>query len=108
MNSSDYSKREGRRYDADYKRNALALIKSGRTMIAVSRELGVCKSTLKYWRRQEARGGLTESKAMAAETAEQRELRRLRMEVADLQLQRKILKKALSIVQTWSQHDAKS
>jgi transposase-like protein len=52
MNGRDYSKRQARRYDADYKRHALALISNGKTMIAVSRELGVCKSTLKYWQRQ--------------------------------------------------------
>ncbi len=62
-------------------------------MIAVSRELGVCKSTLKYWQRQAARGGLSESQAMA---------------VADLELQREILKKALSMVQSWPQHNAGS
>jgi transposase-like protein len=101
MNGSDYSKRQARRYDADYKRNALALINSGKTMIAVSRELGVCKGTLKYWQRQAARGGLSEFQA----TAEQRELR---MAVADLELQREILKKALSIVQSWPQHNTRN
>jgi transposase-like protein len=88
-----------RRYDAEFKRSAVALVQSGRTLREVCRDLGCSKWSLGRWVAQSKNGGaLCESKTLAAETADQRENRRLRQENDYLRRQRDILKKALAIV----------
>ena len=91
--------RNGRRYDREFKENAVALVRGGRSIIAVARDLNVAGCTLGHWVREAKRGAvLTEPMTVAAETPEQRELRRLRQEVAHLREQREILKKACGIL----------
>jgi len=88
-----------RRYDAEFKQNAVALVQSGRGINEVARDLGCSTWSLGRWVAAKQNGGtLTEPKTLAAETPEQRENRRLRDEVAYLRRQRDILKKALAIV----------
>ena len=90
MNNS----RTGRRYDREFKNSAVALVRSGRTISEVARDLGVSKWSLGRWVEQ-AKGGqtLSEPKTLAIESPEQRELRRLRQENDYLRQQRDILKK---------------
>ena len=89
----------GRRYDAEFKENAVALVNSGRTVSGVARDLGCSIWVLRRWVELQHHGRrLTEPKTLAAETPEQRENRRLRQELDYLRRQRDILKKALSIV----------
>lgn len=91
----------GRRFDAEFKENAVALVLSGRLLTEVARDLGCSTWSLGHWvRRQRAAQGQTQPQRLAAETAEQREIRRLRQENDYLRRQRDILKKALSIVST--------
>ena len=91
--------RSGRRYDREFKDNAVALVRSGRTITEVARGLGVSKWSLGLWSRQASRGqSLSEPKTLAQESAEQRELRRLRQELEYVSRQREILKKALGIL----------
>ncbi len=88
-----------RRYDREFKENAVALIQSGRSITEVSRDLGVSDWSLRQWLK--AIGGaqaLNESKRLSSETPEQREIRRLRQENDYLRRQRDILKKACSIL----------
>jgi transposase len=89
----------GRRYDREFKENAVALVRGGRRISEVARDLGVSTWALSRWA-QAAHGGRAQSepKTLAAETDEQRELRRLRQEVDYLRQQRDILKKALGIL----------
>jgi transposase len=89
----------GRRYDGEFKESAVALVRSGKTLTEVARDLGVSTWALSRWV-QAANGGQAQSepKTLAAETDEQRELRRLRQENAYLRQQRDILKKALGIL----------
>jgi transposase len=89
----------GRRYDSEFKASAVALVRSGKTLAEVARDLGVSTWALSRWV-QAANGGQAQSepKTLAAETDEQRELRRLRQENAYLRQQRDILKKALGIL----------
>ena len=95
MNSS----RSGRRYDRQFKHNAVALVRSGRTITEVARDLGVSKWSLGLWSRQAGSGqSLHEPQTLAQESAEQRELRRLRQELEYVGRQRDILKKALGIL----------
>ena len=93
----DQSKR-GRRYDKQFKADAVGLVKSGRTAVEVARDLGVSTWSLRYWIKQAHQGALSESKKLANETPEQRELRRMQQEIDYLRRQRDILKKALAIV----------
>ncbi|MDQ3621006.1 MAG: transposase [Verrucomicrobiota bacterium] len=95
MNSS----RSGRRYDREFKNNAVALVRSGRTITEVARDLGVTKWSLGRWVEQARTGQtLSEPRTLAVETSEQRELRRLRQELEYVSRQRDILKKALGIL----------
>src|SRR5437899_3320696 len=91
--------RSGRRYDREFKENAVALVRSGRTLVQVARDLGVSTWSLRRWVEQLANGRqLNEPRTLAVETPEQRELRRLRQECDYLRCQRDILKKALGIL----------
>ena len=98
MTAMNSSSRTGRRYDREFKNNAVALVRGGRTISEVARDLGVSKWSLGRWVEQ-AKGGqtLSEPKTLAVESPEQRELRRLRQENDYLRQQRDILKKALGI-----------
>jgi transposase len=95
MNTS----KSGRRYDREFKENAVALVQGGRTAVEVARDLGVTSWSLNRWV-QQARQGVapTEPKTLTAESADQRELRRLRQQLAYVERQRDILKKALGIL----------
>ena len=89
----------GRRYDREFKDNAVGLVRGGRSISQVSRDLGVSQWSVGRWV-QAANGGQAqrEPKTLAAESEEQREMRRLRQEVDYLREQRDILKKALGIL----------
>jgi len=93
----DESKR-GRRYDKQFKADAVELVKSGRPVVEVARDIGVSTWSLRYWLKRAEQGDLSESRKLAGETPEQRELRRLKQENDYLRRQRDILKKALAIV----------
>ena len=91
--------KRGRRYDADFKENAVALVKSGRTIVEVARDLGVTTWSLRHWVARKNKGeDFHQPRTLAAETPEQREIRRLRDQISYLNRQRDILKKALAIV----------
>lgn len=76
-----------RKYDEEFKRNAVQLIESGKTVRAVSQSLGVSEGLLQRWKRNE----IAERPALEAENAE------LRARLRKLEQERDILKKALSI-----------
>ena len=99
MTAMNNPSRTGRRYDREFKNNAVALVQSGRTVTEVARDLGVSKWSLGRWVEQAKAGQtLREPKTLAAETADQRELRRLRQALEYVSRQRDILKKALGIL----------
>ncbi len=95
---SEQNPKSRRRYDRQFKEDAVALVRGGRTQSQVARDLGIGAWVLCRWI-QKARAGLTQSapKTLEAETPERRELRRLRLENEHLLEQRDILKKALGI-----------
>ena len=76
------SNRSGRPYDREFKNNAVALVRGGRTITEVARDLGVSKWSLGHSVRRAAELGL--------ERPEQRELRRLRQELEYVSRQRDI------------------
>jgi len=95
-----------RRYDAEFKHNAVALVQSGRSISEVCRDLGCSNWSLGRWVDAAKNGALTEPKTLAAETPDQRENRRLKQENDSLRRQRDILKKALAIVSDGSLNSA--
>ena len=71
-----------RRYDAEFKRNAVALVQSGRSLGEVCRDLGCPSWSLGRWVAiEKCAGALAEPKTLTAETPDQRENRRLKQEV---------------------------
>lgn len=88
-----------RTYTQEYRDEVVdLLLSSARPLKQVARELGMNPYTLRQWRDQRvARSGEATPATTGAESPEQ-ELRRLRREVAYLQRQRDILKKAMSIL----------
>jgi len=83
-------------YDEVFKRDAVALLESGRPLKKLAAELGVCAVSLRGWRDRYAKT-LTKAAPQSLEAA-QMEVRQLRQEVADLRRQREILKKTLGIL----------
>jgi len=89
-------KRTRRRYDEEFRRNAVALVESsGRPLSEIAAELGVSHWNLRDW----TKGGAHKKAAPAATPQElQRELTRLRRENQSLQARCNVLKKALGIL----------
>jgi transposase len=85
-----------RRYDEEFKRDAVELLESGqRTAVQLSRELGVSDCSLGKWKRQFGRQGQVSGGGLGAEQSRIAELER---ELAAVCRQRNILKKALAIL----------
>jgi transposase len=79
-------------YTAQFKEQAVGMVKSGKSVGEVARALGIVEQTLRNWVKLAAKGKL---QAGAKEiTPEQMELSRLRAENARLKLENEILKKA--------------
>ncbi|MGD9896394.1 MAG: transposase [Candidatus Methylacidiphilaceae bacterium] len=91
--------RFARRYDREFKENAVALVQGGRTISEVACDLGVSQWSPSEWIADIRRGrAWMDSKILTAESPEERELRRLRQENDYLRRQRDILRKALGIL----------
>ena len=93
MAKTTRSRRPRRRFDDDFKAQAVRLVlDDGKTVGAVARDLDLTETALRGWvkraqaDRSNGRTGLT--------TAEREELARLRKEVRELRTEREILKKA--------------
>jgi transposase len=91
-----------KRYDREFKRDAVELLlRSGKPLKPLAKELGVSDTSLRLWRdthlgKLEGGSHGTSGELTAHEMAE--EIGRLRKEVDTLRRQREILKKALSIL----------
>jgi transposase len=79
-------------YTAQFKEQAVAMVKSGKSVPEVARALGLVEQTLRNWVKLAGQGKLRE--ATKEITPEQMELSRLRAENARLRLENEILKKA--------------
>ena len=85
-----------RKFDEDFKQGAVRIVReTGRPIARVARELGINEGTLGNWvnldrrRREAGNGGLGESERV--------ELVRLRREVAELRMQRDVLKRSVAL-----------
>ena len=87
-----------RTYTAEFKRDALALAERGdRSVAQIERDLGLSAGCLRHWR-ADARRAAAAGTTTAALDDQNRELQRLRRDVARLREEREILKKAVAIV----------
>jgi transposase len=82
-------------YTKEFKEEAVKLVtEAGLSIPEVGRRLSVGKSTIEYWVRQTRKGTLSNNGKQRPVTGEQMEVARLRREVAELKMEREILKKA--------------
>ena len=79
-------------YTAQFKEQAVAMVKGGKTVAEAARALGLVEQTLRNWVKLAAKGKLHEG--VKDITPEQMELSRLRAENSRLKLEVEILKKA--------------
>ncbi|MEW2489106.1 transposase [Streptomyces sp. NPDC048411] len=83
-----------KRYTEEFKRDAIALVdSSGKTVTAVTRELGISSESLRGWYRN-AKADRGEGAPGELTSAEREELKRLRKENREQQQTIEILKKA--------------
>ena len=88
--------RHRRQFTPEFKRDAVELVRSsGRPIGQVARELGCGETSLGGWiAKDRAARALANPKQFAADTAESDEIRRLRRKVAELEVEREILKRS--------------
>ncbi len=94
------SVQQRRRYDSDFKRNAVELSeKPDRTVADVAENLGIGKDILYRWRReQRAKEGLAfPGNGKEGLTSQQQKIRDLEKRLKDTEMERDILKKAVGI-----------
>jgi transposase len=90
MKGENTSKKR-RRYDAEFKKNILKMMADGRSVSSLSQSFGVSEGLLYRWK--------SDSKKAKAEDArgDKDEVKELRKRLKEVELERDILKKALSI-----------
>jgi len=87
-----------RNYTEEFKRNAIGLVRStGRSAAAVSRDLGLTKTVLSRWLREEAEETSGKKAFTGQGIPRDEELDRLRRENLELREANEILKKAVAI-----------
>ncbi len=88
-----------RKYDAEFKRNAVMLVESGRSVSDVADSLGIAANMLHRWRLQMRKQGQIafSGHGNQALTDDQRRIKDLERQLKDAEMERDILKKALAI-----------
>jgi len=91
MKKRNYPKQR-RQYDAEFKKNALQLIADGRSVSSVAKSLGIKEGVLYNWKSKAKKAASTEG------TSEDKaEIQSLKKKLAEVEMERDILKKALGI-----------
>lgn len=85
------SKQTRRKYDEDFKKEALRMMSSGRSAAEVARSLGIGENLLYKWRADQ------KSAYSPEETDRDAEIESLRKALRQVEMERDILKKALVI-----------
>ncbi len=94
------SVQQRRKYDPDFKRNAVQLTEEpGRTVSGVAENLGISKDLLYRWRRAQRKNGTFAFPGNGRETltSEQERIRELEKRLKNAEMERDILKKAMAI-----------
>ena len=89
-----------RKYDSDFKRNAVQLTEeAGRTVADVAENLGIGKDLLYRWRREHStRQGLAfPGNGRESLPLQEQKIRELEKKLKDTEMERDILKKAMAI-----------
>src|ERR1700688_4862652 len=84
------------RYTLEFKQEAVRLVESGQSIAATSRTLGLVEQTLFNWVKAHREGTLQVADSRSKVTAEQREISRLRADLARVTMERDILGKAMA------------
>jgi transposase len=82
-------------YPDQFRREALELVRHGRSITDVAESLGITAQSLRNWRRQDDRDRGERDDGLAS--AEREELRELRRRVKRLEQERDILKRATAL-----------
>jgi transposase len=92
-------KRERRHYDKEFKLMAVELCYAGKPTKEVAGELGIAIDLVRRWKREyeQYNEGSFSGKGNANLTSEQKEIVHLKKELKNAQIERDILKKAVSI-----------
>jgi transposase len=77
-----------RKYDEEFKRQAVAMVRNGQPVRSVAQALGISENVLHRWRRD----------ALDSQSDSELEVEKLRQRLKQVEMERDILKKALSIV----------
>lgn len=95
-----------RKYDKEFKMMAVNLCLSGKTPSEVANDLGIRAELVSRWKREfkQFEEGSFSGQGNMNMTAEQKEIARLKKELRDAEIERDILKKAVSI---FSRNDSK-
>jgi transposase len=90
------SKKRQRKYDADFKKEVLKMIESGRSVTDISQSLGIGSNLIYSWlKRSRASSGATKSTGSTLTLDEEKLAMHKR--IKELEMERDILKKALGI-----------
>ena len=92
-------KRERRQYDKEFKQMVVDLCLSGKTTGEVAEDLDLRPQLITRWKREykQFKEGSFSGHGKMNMTSEQKEIHRLKRELKDAQIERDILKKAISI-----------
>lgn len=88
--------RQRRIYSLEFKLKAVELSNQRGSLISVANELNVSSDNIKRWKKEFNQGKLT-GKTIPVKSKEEEELLQLRKELADVKMERDILKKAVGI-----------
>ena len=80
-----------RRYDAEFKKNVLKMIEDGRSVSSISESFGISEGLLYRWKSNKKKQNNSDKKD------EKEEIKLLRKRLKEVEMERDILKKALSI-----------
>lgn len=90
------AKLKHRKYDANFKKEVLAMVESGRNVPDISQSLGIGANLIYTWVKR-SKGASAHSPSVAAVLALDGEKLTLNKRIKELEMERDILKKALGI-----------
>jgi transposase len=85
-----------RSFTPEFKRDAIRLVKQGKTVTEVARDLGIARSLLQYWMREQRRERERTPASREKLPSDAERIRQLEKELRDAREERDILKKALA------------
>ena len=88
-------RKKQRKYDADFKKEVLKMIESGRPVPEVAQSLGIGSNLIYYWKKQLLKPDVKNRVDTAVVYDEEKSL--LQKRIKELETERDILKKALGI-----------